>query len=155
MVIVELNGGLGNQIDQYSVGRCLAYKNHTELKLALSGLSSNPRSHTCYKLGDFNIQEVLATPEEIKHVREKGTTPISSKDLENIQSDVFIRGHWMHDPQLYKSIGDIIRKEFTLKKPFNPNAEAWHKKILSVECSVSMHFRHGDYAYNPDRKGVQ
>lgn len=58
----------------------------------------------------------------------------------------------MHDPSAYGDISDIIKKEFTLKKPFSQNAEMWKQKILSAECSVSMHFRHGDFAYNPGRK---
>ena len=156
MVIVQLDGGLGNQMDQYAVGRSLALKLNTELKLTLMRpfIPGESKIIYNYKLKDFNILEVFATPEEVKHVKETGTTPTSRKDLENIVGDVFIQGHWLHDPMLYKDIIDIIRKEFTLKKPFSPTAELWRKKILSAECSIAMHFRHGDYAYHPGRKGV-
>lgn len=49
----------------------------------------------------------------------------------------------------FSDIIDIVREEFTLKKPFNPKAEAWRQKILSAECAVSLHFRCGDYLYHP------
>ena len=152
MVIVHLIGGLGNQIYQYAMGRLLSIKLNTELKLDITGCQPNFYSHAYYRLGDFNIQEVFATPAEIKHVRETGKIPDTAKDIENIQGDVFVRGYGFNNPDLYNDIADILRKDFTLKKPFNPNAETWRQKILFAECSVSMHFRHGDFAYNPGRK---
>ena len=54
MVIVELSGGLGNQLFQYAFARFLAYKLNTELKLDLSHakISLNPKNHSYYRLGD-------------------------------------------------------------------------------------------------------
>ena len=36
MIIVQLAGGLGNQLFQYAMGRTLAMRNNCELKLDLS-----------------------------------------------------------------------------------------------------------------------
>lgn len=153
MVIVHLGGGLGNQFFQYAFSRCLAYKLNTELKLDLRSVKifrgGKPRVHGYYSLVAFNILENIATPEEIKHVQETGIIPTSMKNLKDIQGDVFIQGSWMFSRDYIECIIDIIRKEFTLKKPFSPNAEMWKNKILSAEYSVSMHFRHGDKLYNP------
>lgn len=164
MVIAQLDGGLANQIDQYSVGRCMAYKLNTEFKITLMRdyLPQHGNSIAKYKLGAFNIQENFATPDEIKLVKENGVIVSSWKDLEkynitmwswqnikNLPENVFIEGHWLHSQLLYEDIADIIRKEFTLKNPFNPKAEFWRQKITSAECSVSMHFRLGDYVYAP------
>ena len=160
MVIARIGAGFGNQLDQYAVGRYLAIKLNTELKLDVTNFFvdgffvNDLHGITNYRLGAFNIFEVFATPEEINHVKETGKTPTSTKDLENIQGDVYIEGHWMHNPQLYKDIADILKREFTLKKPFNPVAEMWNKKILSAKYSVSIHFRHGDYDYAPWHRGV-
>ena len=153
MVIVNLGGGLANQMNQYAVGRYLAIKLNTELKIDTSWCSPIRRGHSQYRLSAFNILEVFATPQETNHVIKTGTRPKSKKDLDSIQSgDAYIQGHWLHDPRLYKDIADIIKREFTLKKPFNPVSETWRQKILSAECSVSMHFRHGDFVYNSIRR---
>ena len=154
MVIVRPAGGLGNQFGQYVAARLLAYKLNTELKLDTTSLNTAPefskRSHAAYRLGDFNIVENFATPEEIKHVKKNGLVVENSlPDLKNLQGDIYMRGQWPRDEKYFADIIDIVRKEFTLKKPFGPTAEAWRKKILSADCSVAMHFRHGDFAYNP------
>ena len=159
MVIVRPTGGLANQLDQYGVGRSLARKLNTELKLDVSYFENSPEYlkkglHNRYRLGAFNIIENFATLEEIKYVKETGTIPNSAKDLENIQGNVYIVGNWLHNPQLFKDTIDILREEFTLKKPFSPTAETWRQKILSAECSVSMHFRHGDYLYANWHRGL-
>ena len=52
-------------------------------------------------------------------------------------------------------ISDILRKELTLKVPINIGGGVsayWEQKILSVERSVALHIRHGDYIYNPIHK---
>ena len=117
-----------------------------ELKLDISRVRPyKGDNHDYYRLGAFNIHEVFATPEEIKSVRETGTTPNSAQELENIQGDIYIQGNYAHSERFFASIIDIIRSDFTLKNPLSPNAEAWRQKILSSECSVSMHFRHGDF----------
>lgn len=149
MVISYLEYGFGNQMIQYIVGRSLALKLNTEFKITFS---ADPSIETfSYRLGNFNVVENLATPEELKHVAKNGVTPNSYEELENIQGDVLIKGIWMlHKPLILDTFASdpVIKKEFTLKKPFTPVAEAWRKKILATECSVSMHFRHGDYVYS-------
>jgi hypothetical protein len=64
MVIVELTGGLGNQMFQYAFGRSFAERYNTELKLDISFYESqNLRS---YSLDCFNITETFATDEEVR-----------------------------------------------------------------------------------------
>ena len=163
MVIVRPDGGIGNQVNLYALGKYIAYKLNTELKIDISGFTTGfkastefiKRYHSSYRLSDFNIVENFATPEEIKRINETGTTPTSAQDLENIQGDVFVKGaRWVHDAKLYELYGDIadvLRKEFTFKKPLSPTADMYYKKILSAENSVSLHFRFGDYVYRPNR----
>ena len=154
MVIVQLAGGLGNQFAQYVSARLLAYKLGTELKLDITSApisnEEKPRFHIHYRLGEFNIIENFATVEEIKHVKENGLINKGKlPPLEGLQGDIYMQGQYPRSEESFIDIIDIVRKEFTLKRPFNPKAEAWRQKILSAECAVSMHFRHGDFAYNP------
>ncbi len=154
MVIVEIRAGLGNQFYQYALARCLAHKLNTELKLDLSYFSDSVRPGDewigRYRLGAFNIQENIAAPEEIARVKANGIIPPPLPNLENFQRDIYIQGNWMHDECCFVDIIDIIRKEFTLKNPLSATAQRWKEKILAAECSVCLHFRHGDYAYIPE-----
>ena len=71
MIITHLMGGLGNQLFQYAVGRALAHKNNTEIKLDITQVEAEKSlHHNFYRLGEFNIQENFATVEEIKNQRQ-------------------------------------------------------------------------------------
>ncbi|MBQ9486461.1 MAG: hypothetical protein IJU91_01475 [Selenomonadaceae bacterium] len=155
-VITLIVGGLGNQFSRYVFARLFAYKLNTELKLDITNApisnEEKPRFHTYYRLGDFNIIENFATSEEIKRVKENGLTiqGLPLPDIKTIQGDVYMHSQrWSTFDFTFSDIIDIVRKEFTLKKPFNPKAETWRQKILSAECAVSLHFRSGDYLYHP------
>lgn len=147
MVIVNLSGGLGNQLFQYAVARNVAYKLNTELKLDLSNakISLNPKHHGFYRLGDFNIQENFATPEEVAHVKATGLHVPPFQNIGDGQRDIFIQGHSFHSEDAFIDVADIIRREFTLKNPLHKISAAWEQKILEAECSVALHIRHGDY----------
>ena len=145
MVIVKLTGGLGNQLYQYAVARMLAHKLNTNLKLEATSFKQQGNNHGHYRLGDFNIQENFATPEEIAHVKANGIIPPPTPNLEDCKQDIYIQGYWMHGEESFIEIADIIRAEFTLKTPLHRTSVAWKKKILAAECSVALHIRHGDY----------
>ena len=147
MVIVQLSGGLGNQLFQYAVGRCVAYKLNTELKLDLTHakISFKPKNHEHYRLGDFNIQENFATPEETARVKATGIFAPPFQNLGDGSKDIFISGNAFHSEEAFSDVADIIRHEFTLKNPLHKNSAAWEQKIRDADCSVALHIRHGDY----------
>ena len=66
MVIVSLEGGLGNQMFQYAAGRAVAARHGTELKLDVSPF----RHYTLhrYALSPFRIRESFASEEELSRV---------------------------------------------------------------------------------------
>ena len=53
MVIVRLNGGLGNQMLQYAAGRAVAHRNQTRLKLDVSAFKRD--AARSYRLHHFDI----------------------------------------------------------------------------------------------------
>lgn len=64
MIIVRLEGGLGNQMFEYAIARRLAEKHLSPLKLDISWFETQQLRQ--YKLQCFNIHEEFATPLEIE-----------------------------------------------------------------------------------------
>ena len=60
MIIIQLKGGLGNQLFQYAFGRSLSYKLNTELFLDLSYFNhAEKRKHVIFGLLPFNIKGII------------------------------------------------------------------------------------------------
>src|SRR3990172_7482488 len=66
MIVAHLLGGLGNQLFQYSLGRALAEKNATRLKLDISAIADN--RFRPYALQPFCIQADVLTDDEAKRL---------------------------------------------------------------------------------------
>ena len=155
MIISKIDDGIGNQLFRYAMGRRLAHKWNTELKLDISEYESKKIRH--YALGEFNIVENFATPEEIQSLQKfrEGTNLGKEKlawhfwpEVLDWPDNLYVSGAW-EDERYFADISNIIRREFTLKNSLSPAAQHWKEKILASENSVSMHVRHGDFAYNP------
>lgn len=67
MSIVRLIGGLGNQMFQYALGRCLADRLHVPLSLDITGFRSYVLRR--YSLWALNVREDLATDREVEQAR--------------------------------------------------------------------------------------
>ena len=153
MIISYIRGGLGNQLYQYAAGRRLAHKLNTELKLDLTWYEKD--NMRPYALNFFNITAAIASPEEIAQVKQRsanlGVEPenaVFMPEVLDYPDDIWLYGYWQHE-EYFADIADILRREFTLKKSLSSTAQRWKEKILAAECSVSMHFRHGDFIYSP------
>jgi hypothetical protein len=160
MIIVNLKGGLGNQMFQYATGRAIALRNNTELKLDISGYanpkynaSETPRS---YELADFLIKENIASAEEIKKLKypfgvcSKLWRFLRAKVLQQNfldyhpeifnKKEYYLDGFWQSEKN-FSEIRDVLLQEFTFKEGIDTS-------IIESD-SLSMHVRRGDYATNP------
>ena len=157
MIISLLDGGIGNQLFQYAAGRRLAHKLNTKFKMDLSKCEAEKSlHHGAYKLGYFNIKENFSTANDLKNINTKKGLRLIKEDpaakipgafmpeVLKLPDNIFLSGWWQSE-KYFKDIEKIIRREFTLKNPLHENSAQWKKKILSVENSVSLHIRHGDY----------
>lgn len=71
-----------------------------------------------------------------------------STKLLNSSDNVYLDGWWQSE-KYFKDIHDVINQEFTLKdSPDKTNASLLEK--ISAMNSVSLHFRRGDYATDPN-----
>lgn len=175
MVIVSLIGGLGNQLFQYALGRCISHKHQVSLKVDNSWYHNLHQGHPLrsYKLNYFNISADVASPEEIRNITGKGRKGIPGRWLALIQrystyyrrpillekssaydptvffarKNVYIKGYW-HSEKYFRAIGDIIRNEFTLKGTLL-DFSAKVANEIRLGNSVSLHVRRGDYVQNP------
>ncbi len=171
MIIVRLIGGLGNQMFQYALGRQLAVKNNTTLKLDIQAFKDYKLRN--YDLDCFNILENIATPDDLsgvippsdrlinkigKHmnVRLKGIQRIQyikeqafsfQQEILDLKDNVYLDGYWQSEKYFF-DIKNIILKDFTVKNSPDPVNESIMKEITECE-SVNIHIRRGDYVSNP------
>jgi hypothetical protein len=170
MIIVKLIGGLGNQLFQYALGRNLALKNDTELKLDISGFEIY-KLHN-YGLYHFNIIENIAKDEEIQcfkrtrkqvfsytidkiskrffpwYKRKYITEPDFSynSNIFKITKNAYLEGYWQSE-KYFTDISETIRKEISVKnEPDELNRNTLTQ--INITNSVSLHIRRGDYISN-------
>lgn len=172
MIIVKLQGGLGNQMFQYALGRHLSIKNKASLKLDISFLEEDGSNVTRrkYGLSAFNIEASIATENEVawfkKYLFKKGkfwfwyNRIIANRSryaweerfnfepwILDLSDPVYLDGFW-NTEKYFKDIEDVIRKDFTLKEPLSEASKEFLLKISKTE-SVSIHVRRGDYVSDP------
>ncbi|HAF61980.1 MAG TPA: alpha-1,2-fucosyltransferase [Anaerolineaceae bacterium] len=171
MIIVKIIGGLGNQMFQYAVGRSIACKHNTDLKLDISSFDGyRLRS---YRLSCFNIVQDFATKDEIKNlkadnsrslwhliekIRQK-TLPRYKRgfikehnsdfdpDVLKTTGNTYLEGYWQSE-KYFKDFSDVIRSDFTFKQKPDAINESALSQIRDTN-SVSLHIRRGDYVSNP------
>lgn len=171
MIIVELLGGLGNQMFQYATGRGVALRAGLELKLDISGYAK--QNLRTYRLGVFNIVEQFATDAEIYRVKPRRRLSLNwlryrlsrlfvpfhrraiivertlnfDPDVLRIRRSAYLAGFWQSD-RYFADISEQIRADFTFREPPSPQNQALLHEIEATE-SVSVHVRRGDYAADP------
>lgn len=176
MIIVKATGGLGNQLFQYALGRHLSLLNNdaltteanyyinssfvyslgsfnTHAKIAKEEdylnaglLSINDTSlYGRIKRKIFRITESLKPIHKKKFIIEPDFS--FNPEVLNIKNSCYLSGVWQSE-KYFKDIGDIIRKEITLKNESSSETKNWIAKIAESN-SVSIHIRRGDYVDNP------
>lgn len=164
MVITRLIGGLGNQMFQYALGRYLALKNNTELKLDMSDFETY-KLHK-YSLDAFNIQKNVASKNEIGRLKKfkrklgrrwflhnafftKNLKYFEEKqfnfdpDIMKLSGDVYLDGYWQTE-KYFKDIEPIIRNDFSFTLP-QGEKDKEISKLISGCAAISIHIRRADY----------
>ncbi len=161
MIIVKLQGGLGNQMFQYAFGRSLSLRHNVSLKMDSSYLRKENQSGRKFRLGGFNIDIPEATAKEIERYcgtfqkiidrirtgnQKRCIVEHSPSFKPNIllRNDGYFDGHWNNE-KYFSDHADVIRKDFTLKNSMGRAAEILAQKIRAEKNPVSIHIRRGDY----------
>lgn len=171
MIIVKIIGGLGNQMFQYAVGRSIACKNDTDLKLDVSSFDSYKLRS--YRLNCFNIVQDFATKDEIENLRADSPHPVwtligkmcqnlvprynqsfikeQNSDFDSnilkVTGNAYLDGYWQSE-KYFKDFSDVIRSDFTFKQKPDVVSESVLSQIRDTN-SVCLHIRRGDYISNP------
>lgn len=162
MIIVRLQGGLGNQLFQYAAGRALAVKHKVGLVLDLAGLSrSNSKiTERHFELNRFNVNAgilekgprnlLLKLPNFLWQKTSFGTWTRffeTSFDFNpnffRLPNDSYLIGYWQ-SYRYFDLIADEILDNFTPKEKLSAKSETIKKLILQSN-SIGVHIRRGDY----------
>jgi len=165
MIIISINGGLGNQLFQYAFGKHLEYIHKMEVFYDLS-VFKNP-GHREFALNHFNvtIKEVGQNKlpfnfrrsfkkfRLISKLLNKTLYPyrlVTQKQfnfdtsyLEKIKNAYYL-GSWQSE-RYFSGVKDTIKNHFTFKDSnFSEQEKTIYQKITSTN-SICLHVRRGDY----------
>jgi len=168
LIIVRLNGGLGNQLFQYAAGKALAIKNNDVLKIDVTGYDQAANQKQIFRnldIADFLISAPQASINEVLSLKYP-LGPIS-KISKIINQKLFSRYYVDWHPELLQKKGGIyldgyfqtekyfvehkeaIFKEFTLQPGLAQEIQSNIAEIEAKKTSISLHIRRGDYADDP------
>ena len=160
MIIIKLQGGLGNQMFQYAFAKSL--ENNRKIKFDISSYK-NDYFHREYKLDFFNTSIEKATLSEIKKIRgyegffrivlkkigfvlsrpksfyQEQNTFDYCKDIEKYHR--YFDGFWQNE-KYFIDIREILLRDFT---PISITNKAQHYLSKINYQSVSIHIRRSDY----------
>jgi hypothetical protein len=174
VIVVELCGGLGNQLFQYAAARTVADRLGTDLGLDLRPLlaaGSRP-----YGLGHFNIRATVLSVRDLpprylaphgwrwsltrglvdrvraairrpalRHLRPVVYQGSAFRDvLAGVTDDSWLEGFWQSE-RYFAEGAERLRADLTLKA-LTPATARLQRHIESLACPVAVHVRRGDYA---------
>lgn len=141
MKIIEIKGGLGNQMFQYAYGRSLMIKKNKNVIFDDSFFENNSSdTKRLFCLNNFNLNNSI----NFNNKKEN----IFLKNLRKIYSKITGNYGFYQSEKYFKNIENIIREEFALKNPLTDKSKKWEEKINLSPISVSIHIRRGDYINN-------
>jgi hypothetical protein len=164
MILVELNGGIGNQMFQYAAAKSLALHHDTILKLDITPASRKTMPDELkqrpFELHYFSLPDAIASPSEIEsfikknpleklgekakpnHKRKIYREPFFHYDNHFFKAgeSVYLKGLWQSE-KYFKKFEKEIRALFTFKR----DPDLFVTKAIQQENSVSIHIRRGDY----------
>jgi hypothetical protein len=160
MLLVNLTGGLGNQMFQYSFAKALQAKGY-EVKLDISTFETYTL-HGGFGLEHYSITIPIASKEELlpyktnfltrigrklnlSHKKLMGEkTLLFQKELLSPPDNTSLYGYFQSE-KYFNPLRHTILEEFTVKAPLSPYSTSIEKTIQTAGDTASIHIRRGDY----------
>jgi len=165
-IIVRIQGGLGNQLFQYAMGRSLALRTGASLflnaweyqsalcrdyELAKLNIPAQQTSRFC---GDWEIKLRRRRYAPFRWLLEAIQSPFGYRriidarqgfdsGLATLTGALYLDGYW-HSELYFADIRELLLQEFTFKEAPNPANADYLARIVS-QNAVCVHVRRGDY----------
>jgi hypothetical protein len=166
LIAVRLDGGLGNQLFQYAMGRAVSCALNTQLILDVSALGIGRRGQTArgFELDHFRHKARLATPREQRNFRLLRLVPwmgplvgrwtacrerglYYNPAVENLPDGSYLCGYWQ-SYRYFQGIAQLLVADYEAVERLSSASQAVAEKIGRLE-SVAIHVRRGDYVSLP------
>jgi hypothetical protein len=153
MIIVQLTGGLGNQMFQYACGKYLACKMKTGLVMDTRFLNiSNPFiTKRNYELGAFAVKATFLKDIPFEQIPDVFTE--ISDDIEftynpdfakGAGKNIYLKGYWQ-SWKYFQAIEPLIKKQFIINHHYiSEKVKTWADRIRQHDA-VCVHIRRTDY----------
>lgn len=177
MKIINISGGLGNQMFQYAFLLAMKEATGDDVLMDVSKFATY-KLHNGFELDKvFNITARCATKEELKKVTRYTTnyklSRIYRKFLPNKKTEVvepmpactynenifveakgdkFYEGIWQNY-KYFNHVREVILREFTYRQPLSTQNKVYSDKFAKG-TTVSMHIRRGDYLLHKNYVGL-
>ncbi len=181
MIVVQLKGGLGNQLFQYALGRTLALKHGTELvfdtSLLYNRVPEKTKTFYNYDLGLFEPPARIATAADfpqyssklstrnrfmrglhVVRLRVHGLRYVLQRKFEfdqrvaNSGDNVYLDGYWQTE-KYFRPAAAQIRADLQFRPTLGAQAARMYAQ-MQAGTSVCVHIRRGDYLEILSQLGV-
>lgn len=176
MKVVNIIGGIGNQMFQYAFALALKQKYpNEEVKLDTSHFNGYSLHNGFEIERNFGLQLPIAEGKELRKITYYSPNYKVSRIIRKLlgyrkteykeprlftfwenalerTGDCYYEGSWQNE-KYFKECSDVIRKAFTFKQSLGVKNEELLNAINAKE-SVSIHVRRGDYLSDPTYQGI-
>lgn len=171
MIIIKINGGLGNQLQQYAMYEKLKSLGK-KVKLDISWFENTQDrfSQRDLELDYFpNIQYEACTKQEMEQILGKRNVAVKMLEKLHLKEKNLYVEHQMYDPDIFKLENKVLEGYFACEGYYSDILPSLQKKLEFPEKkskenqemaekmqdmdSVSVHIRRGDYL-NPENKDI-
>jgi hypothetical protein len=176
MIVVKLQGGLGNQMFQYALGRALAQKNDDDFALDLTFLLGGMLKEN-FVMRDYDLDIFAIEPRftalsrvaqrlpmvRILYRANRGLVKLKSymgiqryvpeneykfhSEILNLKGNIYLDGYWQSE-KYFQAAEDLLRSDFRLRAALSEKTRKMAEKIMAVNA-VCINVRRGDFVNVP------
>jgi len=176
MVIVQLAGGLGNQMFQYAAAKNISIRHKLPLLLDVNAYHTHDR-HQGFELDRaFGLGTSKATASDIREVLGWRGGALFKRmccstarffrpqkficephfhywpGLSKVNASCYLSGYWQ-SARYFEDIQHLVRHDFTFPEPLSGENRSLAEFVSRVN-SVAVHYRRGDYISDPKTTAI-